>query len=105
MIKVDVFLAPDRPFDRSKAQRAQTRPITTSDPRPFRLTSPEDIVLQKLEWYAMGGQVSERQWNDAQGVLKVQGGVLDLVYIRRWAASLGISDLLARALAEAGLTV
>lgn len=50
MIKVDVFLAPDRPFDRSKAQRAQTGPITTSDPRPFRLTSPEDIVLQKLEW-------------------------------------------------------
>ncbi len=46
MIKVDVFLAPDRAFDRSKAQRARRGQITTSDPRPFRITSPEDIVLQ-----------------------------------------------------------
>lgn len=103
MIKVDVFLAPDRPFDRSKAQRVQTWPITASDPRPFRLTSPEDIVLQKLEWYAMGGRVSERQWNDSQGVLKVQGTTLDLAYLRHWATELGISDLLEQALKEAGL--
>jgi len=103
MIKVDVFLAPDRPFDRSKAQRVQTRPITTSDPRPFRLTSPEDIVLQKLEWYALGGRVSERQWNDSQGVLKVQGTSLDLAYLRHWATELGIADLLEHALKAAGL--
>ncbi len=103
MIKVDVFLAPNRPFDRSKAQRVQTGPITASDPRPFRLTSPEDIVRQKLEWYAMGGRVSERQWNDSQGVLKVQGTTLDLAYLRHWATELGISDLLEQALKEAGL--
>jgi len=103
MIKVDVFLAPDRPFDRSKAQRALTRPITASDPRSFRLTSPEDIVLQKLEWYVLGGRVSERQWNDSQGVLKVQGAALDLAYLRHWATELGITDLLAQALKEAGL--
>jgi hypothetical protein len=103
MIKVDVFLAPNRPFDRSKAQRVQTGPITASDPRPFRLTSPEDIVLQKLERYAMGGRVSERQWNDSQGVLKVQGTTLDLAYLRHWATELGISDLLEQALKEAGL--
>ncbi len=103
IIKVDVFLAPDRPFDRSKAQRVQIMPITASDPRPFRLTSPEDIVLQKLEWYALGGRVSERQWNDSQGVLKVQGTTLDLVYLRHWATELGIADLLEQALKEAGL--
>lgn len=103
MIKVDVFLAPDRPFDRSKVQRAQPGRITASNPRSFRLTSPEDIILQKLEWYAMGGRVSERQWNDAQGVLKVQGSSLDLNYMRRWAADLGLVDLLEQALNEAGL--
>jgi len=103
MIKVDVFLAPERPFDRSKAQRARSGYITASDPRPFHLTSPEDIILQKLEWYAMGGHVSERQWNDSQGVLKVQGSTLDLTYMRYWAANLGITDLLERALKDAGL--
>lgn len=105
IIKVDVFLAPDRPFDRSKAQRAQIGPITESDPRSFWLTSPEDIVLQKLEWYAMGGRVSERQWNDSQGVLKVQGTTLDLAYLRHWATELGIAELLEQALREAGLAL
>lgn len=104
MIKVDVFLAADRPFDRSKAQRAQPGVITTSDPRAFRLTSPEDIVVQKLEWYVLGGRVSERQWQDTQGVLKVQGPALDLPYMRRWAAELGLTPLLEHALKEAGIT-
>jgi hypothetical protein len=36
------------------------------------------------------------------GVLKVQGDRLDLDYVRRMAASLGVSDHLARALKEAG---
>ena len=103
MLKVDVFLAPDRPFDRSKAQRAQPGQITTSDPRPFRLTSAEDIVVQKLELYALGGRVSERQWSDVQGVLKVQGSALDVASLRRWAEELGIGDLLEQALSDAGL--
>jgi hypothetical protein len=103
MIKVDVFLVPNRPFDRSKAQRVQPGQITASNPRSFQLTSPEDIVLQKLEWYEMGGRVSERQWNDAQGVLKVQGSALDLDYMRRWASDLRVADLLEQVLKEAGL--
>lgn len=103
MIKVDVFLAPDRPFDRSKAQRALPGQITASNPRSFQITSPEDIILQKLEWYEMGGRVSERQWNDAEGVLKVQGSTLDLDYLRRWGGDLGIAGLLEQALKEAGL--
>ncbi len=103
MVKVDVFLAPDRPFDRTKAQRVQRGQITATDPRPFPLTSPEDIVVQKLEWYALGGQVSERQWTDVQGVLKVQGAALDLAYMRHWATALGIADVLERALHAAGL--
>lgn len=103
MVKVDVFLAPDRPCDRTKAQRVQRGQITATDPRPFPLTSPEDIVVQKLEWYALGGEVSERQWTDVQGVLKVQGAALDLAYMRHWATALGTADVLERALHAAGL--
>ncbi len=55
----------------------------------------------QLEWYRMGGQVSDRQWRDVQNVLKVQDDRLDLQYLRRWAAQLGVRDLLERALSEA----
>jgi hypothetical protein len=44
--------------------------------------------------------VSERQWGDVLGVLRVAVG-LDETYLRRGAVELGVADLLARALAEA----
>ncbi len=51
----------------------------------------------------MGGEVSDRQWNDILGVLKVQGTALDLAYLQRWATNLKVADLLDRALVDAGL--
>ncbi len=52
----------------------------------------------------MGEHVSERQWLDVLGVLKVQSTDLDQVYLDEWAAQLGVSDLLARAYEESGLS-
>jgi hypothetical protein len=39
---------------------------------------------------------------DILGILRVQGTVLDLDYLRRWAAELGVLDLLEQALEEWG---
>ena len=96
-------MAPNRPFDRSKAQRAHDIQLTTNNSRLFHITSSEDIVLQKLEWYMLGAQISERQWHDIQGVLKIQGTSLNFPYMRHWAAQLNISELLEQALLDAGL--
>jgi hypothetical protein len=60
-------------------------------------------VLTKLEWYRKGDEVSDRQWRDVQGVLKVQRERLDLPYMHRWAPELGVADLLERALRDAGI--
>jgi hypothetical protein len=60
-----------------------------------------DAVLAKLEWFRRGGASSERQWGDVVGLLRVRSGRLDLAYLARWAAALGVTDLLERALCEA----
>jgi hypothetical protein len=62
-----------------------------------RFASPEDTLLHKLIWYKLGNQVSDRQWGDVLGVLKVQGEALDHEYLDHWAPLLDVSDLLLRA--------
>jgi hypothetical protein len=61
----------------------------------------EDALLSKLQWYRQGGEVSENQWRDVIGILKVQEGRLDFAYIQKWAKELDISDLLLRARQQA----
>ena len=82
---------------------AAVRESAESPERTFPVPSAEDIVLLKLEWYKLGGQISDRQWNDILGVLKVQGPLIDFAYLRRWASSLAVSALLTRALDDSGL--
>jgi len=101
MLKVDVFVRKPRPFEDESFERVTRRPLDGAPgARSFDLTTAEDIILHKLEWFRMGGGVSERQWKDVLGVLAVQGDAIDLVYLRRWALDLDVEDLLDRALAQ-----
>ena len=49
----------------------------------FYFSSPEDIIIAKLQWYRIGGFVSERQWLDVIGVINVQGDLLDKKYLKK----------------------
>lgn len=99
MFKVDVFVAKDRLLDQAQLSRRQLQQLSLESQRNAYVVSPEDIVLSKLEWYHLGGGVSDRQWQDILGVLKVQGEQLDLDYLRRMAVDMGITNLLEKALA------
>ncbi len=104
MLKVDVFILKARSYDQVAFGRSRKDTIVESEnARRFALASPEDLILNKLEWYRQGGEVSERQWRDVVGIFKVQRQELDAEYLRRWAADLGLEELLQRAGREAGL--
>ena len=100
MFKVDVFIPLPRPFLQSQLARAQRQTFTFESEVSAKFASPEDTILSKLEWYRLGGEVSDRQWRDILGVLKTRAGELDLDYLQKWAKELKVTDLLDRALKE-----
>lgn len=101
MFKIDIFVTKDRPFDREAARRARPDTVDDTPDAPLvPIASAEDTILAKLEWFRRGGEISERQWWDVVGILKVRRDA-DRDYLRRWATSLGVADLLERAFADA----
>lgn len=103
MQKVDIFVLSNQPLAQIEMQRRQQLVITQNPDKSAWIASAEDIILQKLIWYRLGNQVSDRQWRDVLGVLKVQANRLDFNYLAQWAETLQLEDLLAQALQEAGL--
>ena len=102
MVKADIFIFKADAFGRSQFTRRTARQLNQDDPTSIYVASAEDTVLAKLQWYRDGGGVSDRQWNDVLGVLKVQGATLDRAYLEEWARELGLTDLLRQALEAAG---
>lgn len=58
----------------------------------------EDILLAKLHWFRSGGEMSEVQWRDIEGIVRGCGATLDRGYLERGAVKVGVIDLLERAL-------
>jgi hypothetical protein len=97
-LKVDLFVAGGTPLDARQLSRRQA--VDLGDGRRLHVHPPEDILLQKLHWYRVGGEVSDRQWRDVAAIVRVQGDRLDREYLVQAAPVLGVSDLLKRALDE-----
>jgi len=101
MIKIDVFVSTGRQFEQKSFERRRKDSVSDErDSIQVFLCSAEDTILSKLEWYKSGGNVSERQWKDILGIIKVQGRLLDKNYLRQWAEELDVKDLLEKALIE-----
>jgi hypothetical protein len=87
-LKIDMMIATDSAFDRSRLDRGKR--IATSDDEFALFASPEDVILKKLIYYQEGR--SEKHLRDIAGVLKVQAERIDRHYIARWADRLGVSE-------------
>ena len=71
-----------------------------NEPLECAMATAEDVILRKLLWYRAGGEVSERQWNDVRGIVRLKGEALDVGYLHKWAVYLRVDDLLERLLKE-----
>lgn len=100
--KVDIFLLAGDILGHERMQHRRSILLRPPDDRAW-LSSPEDMILEKLDWYRKGGEVSDRQWRDVLGVFKVQRDNLDRDYLVRKAQQLGLAGLLERATTEAGV--
>lgn len=96
--KVDLIIKKAREFSVSEFERREPAEI---DGLNFVITSAEDILIAKLEWFKIGE--SERQLEDAAGIIRVQGDNLDTAYVEKWVESLELSKQWLKARALAGL--
>ena len=101
-IKIDLFVMGSTPLDEHQLQRRRRVQVSSDPDRFLYMHPPEDILLQKIRWFRMGGETSDRQWRDILGIVAVQGDRLDRAYLQRNAALIGGEDLLQRALTERG---
>lgn len=85
--KIDFIFRQPTPFDASRFQR---REIVEIAGVRMQTASAEDILLTKLWWAKLGE--SERQINDAAGIIQVQGPNLDIDYVERWVAALELDE-------------
>ncbi len=100
MLKVDIFIPREDALSRAELGRVCYLDVEEGLRLP--VASPEDVILQKLDWYRKGERVSERQWRDVLGVITVGSGRLDLDYLREVAGQAGLAELLEEALAAGG---
>jgi hypothetical protein len=98
--KVDLFIKQDDAFDESALSRRLFVPLSPNGPGLY-VAAPEDVILRKLTWYRAGGEASDSQLRDVRGVFSVSGARIDRQYLKTWATSLGVEDLLQRVLPPA----
>lgn len=95
-LKVDLMIAADDPFDKSRFTRA--RRLHPAPDYQATFAAPEDVVLKKMEYYRDGG--SDKHLRDIAGVLQVGGSEIDRDYLSDWAERLGVSEIWRRILED-----
>jgi hypothetical protein len=101
VLKFDLFPSSAFPLGREELDRAVSLEGTRLSKGPAWFVTPEDILLAKLYWFKLGGEVSEVQWRDVMGIVRECSATLDREYLERAASQLEVADLLRRLLGEA----
>ena len=102
MYEADIFIMEQTAWANEERARRQTKQMRFGEEiASVYVASAEDMILQKLAWYGLGGGVSDRQWSDVQRMLGAQEATLDYQYLGRWAEELTLTDILLQAYEDA----
>ncbi|MDQ2920200.1 MAG: hypothetical protein M3R52_01090 [Acidobacteriota bacterium] len=101
VFKVDIFIPKSDDFSRKQIERRELRKLAPDVEQMIYVATAEDTILAKLRWYNSGGRVSHSQWTDVVGIIGASSTRLELDYLRQWAETLGLTDLLDKAFMEA----
>ena len=88
-LKIDVYVNPDTPYDRTRLARRQRLPLVPGVEAYF--ARPEDVILYKLLYHRQGG--SDLHLRDVLGILRVSGSEIDGAYVTEWAHHLGVAEV------------
>jgi hypothetical protein len=99
--KIDIFPMQKDAFHAGELSRSERKVwhVDAESSVEIVVASAEDTILEKLIWYKRGGGISDRQWSDVLGIVATRP--VDWAYLRQWAASLGVAELLERVFLEA----
>jgi hypothetical protein len=87
-LKLDLIVPADDAFNRSHLARART--VHPAPDYTACFSSPEDVILMKLDFHRRGG--SDKHLRDIASILKISGNQVDRTYIDSWAEHLGLTQ-------------
>jgi len=85
--KIDLIICKSRTFSQEEFRRRQKANVQGVS---LFVTSAEDIVIAKLEWSKLSH--SQRQIEDAVGIMRIRHGSLDHSYLEKWVNQLGLME-------------
>lgn len=85
--KIDFIFAEQTDYGRTALSR---REAIVLDDQTVQVVTAEDVLIAKLRWAKLGG--SERQIEDAAGILRVREKDLDTAYVEKWVRELQLED-------------
>ena len=84
--KIDMIIRKSRAFSQEEFGR---RRLSNIEGVSLHVASAEDVILAKLEWAKLGA--SQRQIEDAAGILQMRADSLDRSYLDKWVRELGLT--------------
>lgn len=96
--KIDLIFLKSGEFSRAAFRRRQLELIEGA---PFYVSTPEDVIIAKLEWARMGSSL--RQIEDVAGLLRLRWASLDHSYLEKWVAELELASQWDEAKKQSGI--